>query len=105
MSDIVSSFFNALFTIIIRAIDIILIPINTIIDNLFPSMANAITNFTNMCNSFFSGGFQWLLQFVPTLTKSMILIWITFEITYYGVIWTYTLVIRTYNVIQKIKFW
>ena len=101
----IKAILNGILSLVVSIVNVILTPINSIIDSLFPNMATAINNFTNMCNSFFSSGFTWLLQFIPPLTKQMILLWLTFEIAYYGIIWGYTLVIKIYNIIQKIKFW
>lgn len=86
-------------------VNLVLTPINLLIDGLFPDMSNAISNFNNMVNTYIGGAVNWCTTLIPPLTKNMLIIGITFLITYYGVIWSYTLILKLYNVIQKIKFW
>lgn len=105
MDNIIVALFENLFILISNVIDFILTPLNAIIDNFFPNVATAINAFVSMTDNFFNSGFIWLLHFVPPITKTMLLLWITFEVSYYGIIWSYTLFIKVYNLIQKIKFW
>lgn len=86
-------------------VNLVLTPINSLVLALFPDMSLAITNFTNTINTYVGGSLAFVSQFIPPLTKSLLLFWLTFLIAYYGFIWSYTLIIKIYNVIQKIKFW
>lgn len=86
-------------------IDIVLTPINLLVDGLFPNMSNAISSFNTMLNSYVGNSLSWFFSFVPPITKSILLIALTFLIGYYTFIWSYSLIIKLWNVIQKIKLW
>lgn len=101
----IKALINGILNIVSWVVNLVLTPINLLISNLFPDMSNAINNFNNMVDTYIGNTVSWAANFIPPLTKSMIVLGITFMITYYGVIWTYTLTIKLFNVIRKIKFW
>ena len=86
-------------------VDIVLIPINALIGGIFPDFSNAISNFTSFVTNYVGGTIGYFASILPPITRSIIGLWLTFLVVYYGVAWSYSLITKIYNVIQKIKFW
>lgn len=105
LKHMIKALLNGILNMAQWVVNLILTPINSLVNALFPDMSGAISNFNNMVNNYIGGSLSWFANLIPPITKSMILLGITFLIAYYGAIWSYTLVIKLYNVIQKVKFW
>lgn len=101
----IKALINGILNIVSWVVNLVLTPVNLLIANLFPDMNTAISNFNNVLNNYVGNTLSWVANFIPPLTKNMIILGITFMISYYGVIWTYTLTIKVFNIIRKIKFW
>lgn len=101
----IKALINGILNIVSWVVNLILTPINLLIANLFPDMNTAISNFNNVINNYVGNTLSWASNFIPPLTKNMVVLALTFMITYYGVIWTYTMTIKVFNIIRKIKFW
>lgn len=96
---------NGIMSVVTWILDIILLPVNALIENIFPDMASAINTFNSFLNQYIGGAIAWFSSLLPPITKSIIVLWLSFLIIYYGVAWSYALIVKIYNVIQKIKFW
>lgn len=90
---------------IVVALDAVTGPLTALLNNLFPDMTSAISYFIYFVNTYVGSVIAWFSNFVPPITRSMIGLWVTFLIVYYTVAWTYSLFIKVFNVIQKIKVW
>lgn len=91
--------------LVTSAINIVLLPVNLLLEPLFPqSLVNAITNFSNLLNRIGSI-IGYVGNFLPPIFKDLILLAMGITIVYYTISWSYTLIVKIYNVIQKIKFW
>ena len=101
----IKALLNGIMKIVTSALDIVLLPVNTLIANIFPDMSNAINTFTNFVSTYIGGTLGYFFSILPPITSSIIILWFTFLITYYGVVWSYSLIVKIWNVIQKIKFW
>lgn len=101
----IKALLNGILNIAISVIDIVLIPINALVVNLFPNMASAITKFNSFVGMLTGNLLGYIFNFLPTGFKSLLVIYLTFIISYYGIIYTYKGIIKIYEVIQKLKFW
>ena len=91
--------------LVTSVINIVLLPVNTLIEPLFPSsLTNAITNFSNLLSRI-GGIISWFANLFPPTFKDLLLLALGVTIAYYTIAWSYTLIVKIYNVIQKIKFW
>lgn len=90
---------------ILRILNIVLIPINTLIENIFPSMADAITTFTNFVNNILGNNLTYFFHLLPPIFRNLLVIWFTFVIAYYSIYYTYKGILKIWEIIQKIKFW
>ena len=96
---------NVIMKLVSTIVDIVLIPINALISGIFPDFSSAITNFTSFVNNYIGSTIGYFSSILPPITRGIIGLWLTFLVTYYGVVWSYSLITKIYNVIQKIKFW
>lgn len=97
---------NGLLSLIQSIINIVLLPINLLIENLFPqSIVTAISNFNTFLNQYIGDGLGWFANLFPPIFRSLVVLALTFMIGYYTFVWSYTAIIKIWNVIQKIKFW
>lgn len=101
----IKAIINGLMKLVTSILNIVLLPINTLIENIFPNMSSAINTFTNFVSTYIGGSIAYFSSLLPPISRSIIVLWLTFLITYYGVVWTYTGIMKIWNVIQKIKFW
>lgn len=83
----------------------LLSPLNSLFTNLFPNMSTAISTFTTFVNTFFGNTLAYFLYLLPPTFRTLLILWFTFVIAYYGVYYTYIGFLKLFNVIQKVKFW
>lgn len=101
----IKAIINGIMKLVTSILNIVLLPVNTLIANIFPDMSSAINTFTTFITNYVGGSLAYFSSILPPITRNIIVIWLTFLITYYGVVWSYTLIMKIWNVIQKIKFW
>lgn len=98
--------FNGILSVVKSLISLVLYPINALVETLFPnSIINAIGNFNTFINQYVGGALGWFGNLFPPIFKSLVVIALTFMIGYFTFVWTYTAIVKIWNVIQKIKFW
>lgn len=101
----VKALLNGIMKMVTSIINIVLLPVNSLISSIFPDFSSAINNFNTFVNTYVGGSISYFCNILPPITRNIIGIWLTFLVVYYGVVWTYSAIIKIYNVIQKIKFW
>lgn len=101
----IKAIINGIMSLVTSIINVVLLPINALIGNIFPDFSSAISQFNSFVQTYVGGSISYFASILPPITRNIIGIWLTFLVVYYGVVWSYTLVVKIYNVIQKIKFW
>lgn len=101
----VKALLNGILNVITSLLNIFLLPINALIENLFPDMSSAIDTFNNFISKYVGGTLSYFFSILPPIFRGLLVIWFTFVVAYYSVYYTYLGVIKIWNVIQKIKFW
>lgn len=96
---------NGILKMIMAVLNIVLLPINTLIENVFPDMASAINHFTSFLNNIIGNNLVYFFHIFPPIFRSILIIWFTFVIAYYSIYYTYTAILKIWSIIQKIKFW
>lgn len=97
--------FNLILKLVSFVLDIVLAPVNLLIEGLFPDMTNAINNFTYFVNTYLGPSLSYFFSILPPITRSVILLWLMFLITYYPIVWTYYGILKIWVVIKRIKIW
>lgn len=101
----IKAILKGILNMITKLLSIFLIPVNLLIENLFPSMANAIATFNTFINTYIGGTLSYFFSILPPIFRSLLIVWFTFVVSYYTVYYTYIGIIKIWNIIQKIKFW
>ena len=96
---------SVIMKLVTSVLDIVLLPVNALIENIFPDMSTAIGHFNTFVNTYVGGSIGYFASILPPITRSIIGLWLTFLVVYYGIVWSYTAIVKIFNVIRKIKFW
>ncbi len=97
--------FKVFFTIIIGITGVVVAPINALVVNLFPDLTNIINTFNNIVTNYVSPGFSWFFSIIPSTARTLIILYLTILLGYYGISITVHGIIKAYQIIKKIKFW
>lgn len=101
----IKALLKGILKMIMKLLNIFLIPINALIENLFPDMANAIQTFNNFITNVLGNNLVFFFQLLPPIFRGLLFIWFTFVIAYYSIYYTYKGILKIWDIIQKIKFW
>lgn len=101
----IKAILNGILKVITSLVGFLLTPINALFTNLFPNMSNAISSFNSFVNTYVGGALSYFFSLFPPIFRSLLVIWFTFVIAYYGIFYTYKAIIKIFEIIQKIKFW
>lgn len=100
--------FKALFNIIINLIatiiQIVLYPLNTGISAILPDVSDYILKVTNSISGMFSN-LSWGLGLIPEPVLDVVGIIITLEIAKHSMYVFSHVLVKLWNLIQKLKFW
>ena len=96
--------FNIILNMIASVIQIIVWPINQIIVNTMPDVSDKILVVTNTFNSVFDA-ITWGLGLLPPFVVETLLFIVTIEIAKHTIFLSTHVLIKVWNVFQKIKFW
>lgn len=96
---------NGILKMLLAILNIVLLPINALIENIFPSMANAIQTFTDFINNVLGNNMVFFFHLLPPIFRGLLITWFTFVISYYSIYYTYKGILKIWEIIQKIKFW
>ena len=82
-------------------------PIDYIISNFFSGLATSINSVATAINNFIdlvvTMPLSWFFHILPPTTRSLLLIYFTIIIAYYGIILGYKAILSIINIIHKIK--
>lgn len=101
----IKALINGILKLLIMILNIVLLPINALIENIFPDMASAIQTFTNFLNNVVGNNMAYFFHLFPPIFRNLLVIWFTFVIAYYSIYYTYKGILKIWEIIQKIKFW
>lgn len=101
----INALLKGILKVITKLLSLFLLPINLLINQLFPDMSAAIGHFNTFVNTYLGNTLTFFFSILPPIFRSIILIWLTFLITYYTVYYSYLAIIKIFDLIQKIKFW
>lgn len=102
---LIKALLNGILNVITSLLNIFLLPINALIENIFPDMSSAINTFNNFINNYVGGTLSYFFSILPPIFRGLLVLWFTFVIAYYSVYYSYLAIIKIWNIIQKIKFW
>ena len=97
--------FNVLFLVIKSILDIGLAPVNLLVVNLLPDFSSIISNFNNFVSTYVGSMIGYFSNLLPPITKNIVIIYLTFLISYYTISYAAHVIIKIFKIIQRIKFW
>lgn len=97
---IINFFLNLVATII----QVILVPINLIVTNVFPDLTSQINQVNSGISELFTG-IGWSLGLLPPGILPVLLFIITIEICKHTIWANARMIVKVWTVLQKIKFW
>lgn len=100
--------FKALFNIIIgllsTLVQVVCLPINSVMKATMPDLSNNITFVTNNIPKYFSG-VGYALSWLPNTIVAILVFIVAVEIAKYTIYMSVHGVIKVWNLFQKLKFW
>ena len=100
--------FKALFNIIINLlatiVQLVLYPLNAVVENLLPDLTDRITYITSNVSSIFDNA-SWFVNILPPITREVIFFAVSVLIVKYSIYIGTHAVIKIWNLFQKLKFW
>lgn len=105
MGNLIKAFFNAIYKLAVDTVNILFYPITAFVNTLFPDLSTYINSITTFINTNVTPLIAYFGNMLPPITKTIVLLWLGFLVIYYTAVWTYTLSVKIFNVIRKIKFW
>lgn len=100
----IKAILNVLINLVATIIQIICWPINTLITSALPDFANKITTITNTFNSVFDS-VTWAIGLVPAPIMEVLLFVLLVEVAKHTIFLSTHVLVKVWNVFQKIKFW
>lgn len=104
-ADLGTSLLATIFNIIASLINIILLPINFLFKAFIPNFDTIIDNFNQFALFFISVPFNFFINLIPPLTRSVLLFYLGLKISYYTFVYAYRGIVLIPTIIRKIKFW
>lgn len=84
-------------------------PIDYILTNFFSGLATSINIVVTTINNFIdlvvTTPLSWFFHILPPTTRTVLLIYLTILLAYYGIIFGYKAILSIINIIHKIKLW
>ena len=99
-----SILFDIIFNLLATIVQIVLLPLNALIESLLPDLSEKILYLTNNLPNLFSG-ISFFVNILPPVTRSVFLFAIQIMLAKYSIYYSSRALIHIWNVVQKLKFW
>lgn len=96
--------FNVIFNLLATVVQIVMFPLNLIIDNLLPDFSDKINYLTQNIPVLFTN-LSWFVNILPPMTRTILLFALNIVIVKYTIYISTHAVIKIWNLFQKLKFW
>lgn len=100
----VKALLNVLINLIATIIQIVCWPINSLISAALPDMSNKILSITSTFNSVFDS-ITWAIGLIPAPIIEVLLFVLLCEVAKHTIFVSTHVLVKVWNVFQKIKFW
>ena len=101
----INAIFDGIMSVILTLLNTAMTPINLLFEELFPDMTQAISTFNTFVTTYLGSTLSYFFSILPPIFSNLLIIWFTFLIAYYSIYFSYNLLLKVFEVIQKIKFW
>lgn len=93
--------FNILFGAIYSIAQLFLLPVNLLIDTMFPNLTDSIQAVITGINLFLSDGLRWGFNLLPPMSQTLVLTYLSFLVVYYTISIGVSQITRVLNVLKK----
>lgn len=97
--------FKIFFSVITNVANIVLLPINALIHNMFPDFSSYIQQFTDGVSTIFGGALGYFSNLLPPITKNIVLLYLSILLVYYTVSISVHAILKVIHIIKAIKIW
>lgn len=97
--------FSVLLKFIKSVVNVILLPVNLLVVNLVPDVSEKISTFNSAISSIFGSTMGYFANFIPPYTKTLILFYLGFLVTYYTIVISVHAVLKVIEIIKAVKVW
>ena len=104
VSNIAGGLVDLIINLLALMINIVIIPIDFLVSTFFPNLSLQIQHFNEGLSLLATSPIGFIMYHIPPYTRGLLLVYVSFMISYYTIIWTYRRIIIIPRVIQKIKF-
>lgn len=108
-SNLVGDLLDFILNLLISVIQFLFFPIDALFSTFFSGFSDnievAVSNINNFINNFVTMPLSWFFNILPPLTRTAIIIYITFLLSYYVFAFGYRTIKVAINLFQKVKFW
>lgn len=86
-------------------VNIVLTPINALVEGLFPNFTNLVNSFTDFLNQFFTPALNWFFSILPPNCQTLILFWLIFLVSFITITISVHTIMKVYTIIKNMKIW
>lgn len=97
--------FNVLFSVITGLVNIVLAPINLLAATLLPDFTEMIATWYHVLNNIIGNGFTYFFSILPPHCRGVIVLYLTFLISFYTVSISAHAILKVYTIIKNMKIW
>lgn len=98
-------FFKLFLALITGIVNVFLLPVNALISNVFPDFTTLVANFTTGIQVFFTDTVSYFGNFLPPLTKELILLYLSILLIHYTLSIGVHAIMKVIHVIKALKIW
>lgn len=96
--------FNIIINLLATLIQIVCLPLNTIMANALPDLTTKISNIVSSFTGIFNT-LSWPISVLPPIVLETLLFIFTIEVAKHTIFTSTHVLIKVWNLFQKIKFW
>lgn len=97
--------FKVLLKFISSIVDLILLPIDTLVLNAFPDLSSYISRFNYILENIMDRAIPFFLNLIPPITLNVIVVFLTTFVSLYALAYTIHLTLKVIEIIKKLKIW
>lgn len=97
--------FVTLINFMITLANAFLLPVNTLVSNVFPTFSSYITSFTTLITTYFGTGLSYFFGILPPNFRTFALFYLSILLICYTVTLSLHLILKIIAIIKNIKIW
>ena len=98
-------FFKLFLSLITGIVNVFLLPINVLVDKVFPDFSTWVANFTTAVEVFITDTISYFSNFLPPTTKELILLYLSILVIYYTLSVGVHAIMKVIHIIKEVKIW